>query len=68
MDSAVEFMAQTPTPFYAWLGGVLVMFLDHPDDVHAVLSSKSCLEKPYVAKFMNFDTSLASAPGILKYN
>lgn len=66
MEMAAEFTSQTATPFYGWFGGLLVVFLDHPDDVNAVL--KACIEKPYVVTFMGFETSLLSAPGIYSFN
>lgn len=56
-------MAQTKTPFYAWFGSVMVMVFDHPDDVNAVFASKSCLAKPYIIKYMGFETALALASG-----
>lgn len=65
MQAAVDFMAQLTTPFYAWFGGMLIIVIDHPDDVHTVLTSKSCLEKAIIYKFFNMGTSLFTAPGIL---
>lgn len=56
-------MAQLTTPFYAWFGGVLMLVIDHPDDAHTVLNSKSCMEKAIVYKYFNMGTSLFTAPG-----
>lgn len=63
MQSTVQFMAQMKTPFYAWFGGVLILVIDHPDDVHTVLTSKSCMEKAIIYKFFNMGASLFTAPG-----
>lgn len=63
MKEAVEFMEQMQTPFYAWFAGALVMVIDDPDDVHTVLTSKSCMEKALVYKFFNMGASLFTAPG-----
>lgn len=63
MKATVEFMAEMKTPFYAWFCGALVLVIDDPDDVHAVLTSKSCMEKSFVYKFFNMGTSLFTAPG-----
>lgn len=65
MKEAVEFMEQMNTPFYAWFGPALVMVIDHPDDVHTVLTSRSCMEKAFVYKFFNMGASLFTAPGAL---
>lgn len=63
MSEAVEFMSEMKTPFYAWFAGALVLVIDHPDDVHTVLTSKSCMEKSPVYRFFNMGTSLFTAPG-----
>lgn len=65
MKEAVEFMAQTTTPFYAWFAGALVLVIDHPDDAYTVLTSKSCMEKAFVYKFFNMGDSLFTAPGLI---
>lgn len=65
MQEAVQFMSEMTTPFYAWFAGALVIVIDHPDDVHTVLTSKSCMEKSSVYKFFNMGTSLFTAPGEL---
>lgn len=36
------------TPFRAWLGPDLVVGLDEPDDIQAVLNADECLNKPYM--------------------
>lgn len=64
MDAVVNFMAGTVTPFYAWFGNVMVIVFDHPDDAHAVLTSKTCLAKPYIVNYMGFETALGMAPGM----
>lgn len=66
MKEAVEFMAQMKTPFYTWFGGALVIIIDDPDDVHTVLTSKSCMEKAFVYKFFNMGASLFTAPGVFR--
>lgn len=56
-------MSRMKTPFYSWFGGALVLVIDHPDDVHAVLTAKTCMEKPQIYKFFNMGKSLFTAPG-----
>lgn len=68
MDKLIDFMGRTTTPFYAWFGSDLFIFVDHPDDVQAVLTSKSCLEKPYFFKYLSLDASLFTAPGKTRQN
>lgn len=63
MDEGVKFMALLKTPFYAWFAGALVLIIDHPDDVHTVLTSKTCMEKAAIYKFFNMGSSLFTAPG-----
>lgn len=63
MDDCVKFVALLKTPFCAWFAGALVLILDHPDDVHTVLTSKNCMEKAAIYKFFNMGKSLFTAPG-----
>lgn len=59
----MQFMSEMKTPFYAWFAGALVLVIDHPDDVHTVLTSKACMGKAPPYKFLNMGTSLLTAPG-----
>lgn len=64
MQEFVETITRMKTPFYTWFGRALVMVVDDPDDVHAVLTSNSCMEKGFVYKFFDMGASLLTAPGI----
>lgn len=39
------------TPLKGYMGPALVMSLDRPDDIKAVLQSPNCLDKPYLYQF-----------------
>lgn len=55
----------TETPFPAWLGPKLVVFVDKPEDVQIIFSQKSFMEKS--AFYRLFDRkSMLTAPG--KFN
>lgn len=41
-----------PSPRKLWLGNELVVFVDEPEQVQKVLSSKYCLDKPAFYKGM----------------
>lgn len=66
MREGVEFTTSHATPFFGWFVGFLVIVIDQPEDVHTVLTSKSCMEKSAVYRFFMFVGSLFTAPGMLK--
>lgn len=63
MRESVAFTASRETPFYGWFLGVLVIIVDRPEDVHTVLTSKSCIEKASIYKFFKRGIALFTAPG-----
>lgn len=65
MREGVEFTTSHATPFFGWFVGFLVIVIDQPDDVHTVLTAKSCMEKSAVYRFFMFVGSLFTAPGTL---
>lgn len=65
MREGVEFTTSHATPFFGWFVGFLVIVIDQPEDVHTVLTSKSCMEKSAVYRFFMFVGSLFTAPGKL---
>lgn len=40
------------TPFVSWIGPVMNVTLDKPEDVKTILMSSSCLDKPYMYRFL----------------
>lgn len=47
-----RFVKEKGTPNKTWLGPILVVNLDRPEDVRTVLMSPHCLEKPYLYRFL----------------
>lgn len=44
-----------------WCGPMLVILIDHPDDIKVVLNSKYCLDKPEVYRFTGLGDGLITA-------
>lgn len=63
MHEGIAFTSSQKTPFYGWFLGFILMILDRPEDVHTVLTSKSCIEKAPIYKFFNRGMALFTAPG-----
>lgn len=51
------------TPVSVWVGPVLLVVVDHPEHLKAVLNSSNCLQKPYVYDFLNVKYGLMTGPG-----
>lgn len=49
------------TPCKAWLGPVLAIVVDRPEDVRTVLMSTACLDKPYMYRFLPSTSGLLTA-------
>lgn len=64
MMEIVQDMVKQPTPFIGWLGPKCFLFIDHPDDIQVVLSSKGCIEKSDIYRFFNRGVGLFAAPGM----
>lgn len=47
----------------AWVGPLLTIFLDHPDDLRTILSSRNCLERSYVYRLIPGGDGLFTAKG-----
>lgn len=60
-------VSDTETPFPAWLGPKLVMFVDKPEDIQIVLSQKSFMEKSAFYQFFE-RKSMFTAPGKFHWN
>lgn len=48
----LEFIHLYGTPSVSWIGPVCNITLDKPEDVKAILMSQSCLDKPYMYRFL----------------
>lgn len=63
MKELIQLISSYETPFPAWLGPELIIFIDQPEDVQIVLSVKSCLEKAQMYRFFDREYALFTAPG-----
>lgn len=61
MKIFIDMSAEIKTPARLWFGPQLVITIDKPDDIQAVLNSSNCLEKSHVYKFLRNDLGLFSA-------
>lgn len=57
----VQAVKRHSTPCKAWLGPVLAIVVDRPEDVKAVLMSTACLDKPYMYRFLPSTSGLLTA-------
>lgn len=48
----VNFVKENETPSKAYIGPVLNITLDKPEDIKTVLMSQYCLDKPYMYRFL----------------
>lgn len=48
----VNFVKENETPSKSYIGPVLNITLDKPEDIRTVLMSSSCLDKPYMYRFL----------------
>lgn len=48
----VAFVKTYGTPAKSWIGPALTITLDKPEDVKTVLMSQTCLDKPYMYRFL----------------
>lgn len=62
MAALITMISGTETPFPAWLGTELLIFIDKPEDVQIVFSLKSFMEKSGFYKFFDRE-SLLNSPG-----
>lgn len=51
-DGIVNFVNGVDTPAKAYIGPVLNITLDKPEDIRTILMSASCLDKPYMYRFL----------------
>lgn len=57
-NNIYTFMKTKGTPNKIWLGPILVVSLDRPEDVKTILMSPNCLEKPYLYRFLPAELSI----------
>lgn len=48
----VETVKNHSTPCKTWVGPLLLITVDKPEDVKTVLMSSACLDKPYIYRFL----------------
>lgn len=51
-NGIVKFVKDNQTPAKAYIGPVLNITLDKPEDIRTILMSSSCLNKPYMYRFL----------------
>lgn len=51
------------SPAKAWLGPMLILLMDSPEDLKIVLNSPNCLQKAYPYNFLGVSKGLMAAPG-----
>lgn len=51
-DGIVQFVKDNESPSKAYIGPYLNITLDKPEDIKTVLMSASCLDKPYMYRFL----------------
>lgn len=57
-EETVQIIKSHETPCVAWVGPLMTISVDKPEDVKAVLMSPTCLERPYVYRFLPSTLSL----------
>lgn len=56
-----QMLKKNTTPCKVWMGPVLTIILDKPEDAKVVLMSSACLDKPYLYRFLPCPYSLLTA-------
>lgn len=51
-NGIVKFVNDNGTPAKAYIGPVLNVTLDKPEDIRTILLSSNCLDKPYMYRFL----------------
>lgn len=64
LDSVDELLDTYNSPAKAWLGPMLVLLVDSPEDLKIVLNSPNCLQKAYPYDFLGVSKGLMAAPGM----
>lgn len=49
------------SPIKTWIGPMLTIIMDKPEDVKAILMSSNCLDKPYMYRFLPSDVGILTA-------
>lgn len=57
----VQFIKDKSTPTKSWIGPCLIITLDKPEDIRTVLMSSSCLDKPYMYRFLPSTVGILTA-------
>lgn len=60
-SETIEMVRSYNTPCASWVGPVLTISVDKPEDVKAVLMSPACLDKPYMYRFLPSTFGLLTA-------
>lgn len=56
----IQTIKQNDTPYKNYIGPILLITLDKPDDIKAVLMSQNCLDKPYLYTFFPFSSAVVA--------
>lgn len=57
----VQFVKTYNSPTKSWIGPVLTITLDKPEDIKTVLMSQTCLDKPYMYRFLPSTVGILTA-------
>lgn len=60
-DGIVKFVNDVETPSKAYIGPVLNITLDKPEDIRTILMSAACLDKPYMYRFLPSTVGILTA-------
>lgn len=56
-----KFTLETGTPYKSYIGPILFIVLDKPEDMKTILTSPHCLDKPYVYDYLPNPTGILNA-------
>lgn len=57
----LEFTRNTGTPYKSYVGPILFVVLDKPEDMKTILTSPLCIDKPYVYDYLPNPTGILNA-------
>lgn len=57
----IEFTREIGSPYKAYVGPLLFVTIDQPEDMQTILTSSHCLDKPYVYDYMPYNNGILNA-------
>lgn len=63
MDTLIKIGSDLETPSVFWLGPIMIIVVNKPDDIKSVLMSPNCLQKPYMYNFVGSTKGIFNSPG-----